>query len=124
MLFRNQWLPVLCTETDSKTGKSIVSSKSGISALQRMLTKKFVPGFLLFWLGASIAIHAFPSTGDTRTLLSTISAPCVSRAAKIVVYPIVGIISLGAIGSFFWLNAVSSVGVAIALPTFLVILLA
>ncbi len=80
--------------------------------------------FFLIWLGVSIAMHAFPSTGDAKTLLSAISAPGVSLAAKMVAYPIVGIILLGAIGSFFWLNAVYSVGVAIALPTFLVILLA
>jgi hypothetical protein len=39
-----------------------------------------------------------------------------------VAYPIVGMIFVGAIGSFFWVDAVYGVAVAIALPLLLVVL--
>ena len=80
--------------------------------------------FFLVWLGISIAMHAFPSTGDAKTLLNAVSAPGVSLAARMVAYPVVGMIFLGALGSVVWLDAVYGVGIAITLPTVLVILLA
>lgn len=80
--------------------------------------------YVLIWLGISIAMHAFPSTGDARSLRSAVSAAGVPLRVKIIAYPIVGIIFLGAIGSFFWLDAIYGVGVALAGPKLLVAVLA
>lgn len=80
--------------------------------------------YLLIWLGVSIAMHAFPSTGDAKSLRVAVSAAGVSAGVKAVAYPIVGIIFLGAIGSFFWLDAFYGVAVALAGPKLLVTLLA
>lgn len=111
-------------------GPFIVNSVLGaiISAPSSIQVFWFLTGspldFFLIWLGISIAMHAFPSTGDAMTLLQALSAPGVSLVLKVVAYPIVGIIFLGAIGSIFWLDAVYGVAVAIAFPTFLVMLFA
>jgi hypothetical protein len=43
---------------------------------------------------------------------------------KLIAYPIIGIIFLGTIGSYFWLDAVYGVAVAVVGPVLLVALLA
>jgi len=80
--------------------------------------------FLLIWLGVSIAMHAFPSTGDAKTLCTAMSAVGVPLCVKLIAYPIIGIIYLGAIGSYFWLDAVYGVAVAVMGPLVLVALVA
>jgi hypothetical protein len=80
--------------------------------------------YFLIWLGVSIAMHSFPSTGDARTLRTAVSAAGVPVGVKMAAYPVVGLIYVGAIGSFIWLDAIYGVGVALALPKFLVTLLA
>jgi hypothetical protein len=80
--------------------------------------------FLLIWLGVSIAMHAFPSTGDAKTLRTAVSAVGVPLRVKLIAYPIIGIIFLGTIGSYFWLDAVYGVAVAVVGPVLLVALLA
>lgn len=72
--------------------------------------------YLLLYLGVSIGMHAFPSTGDANSLWNSVMNDQTPLIARIVVAPIVGIIYLGAIGSFFWLDALYGVGVAIGLP--------
>jgi hypothetical protein len=69
-------------------------------------------------------MHAFPSTGDAKTLRGAVAAAGVPLGVKMAAYPVVGLIYLGAIGSFIWLDAIYGVGVALALPKFLVTLLA
>jgi hypothetical protein len=78
----------------------------------------------MIWLGVSIAMHAFPSTGDAKSLRSAVSEPRVPIGVKMIAYPIVGVIFLGAIGSFFWLDAIYGAALAIAGPHLLVALLA
>jgi hypothetical protein len=80
--------------------------------------------YFLIWLGVSIAMHAFPSTGDAKTLRGAVSEAGVPLGVKMAAYPIVGLIYLGAIGSFIWLDAFYGVGLALALPKLLVTLLA
>jgi hypothetical protein len=80
--------------------------------------------YVLAWLGVSIAMHAFPSTGDAKSIwrgLWSKRAPILARLAGV---PIVLVIYLGALGSFFWLDIAYGVGVALFLPRAILKLLA
>jgi hypothetical protein len=101
---------------------AIIAAPASIQVLQ--FESASPVDYLLIWLGVSIAMHAFPSTGDATTLRSAMSASGVPVAAKIVAYPIVAIIFLGAIGSFFWLDAAYGLAVAFAGPKLLIALFA
>jgi hypothetical protein len=79
--------------------------------------------FVLIYLGVSIAMHAFPSTGDASVILERLREKETPILAKIFGYPVLGLIYLGALGSFFWLDLLYGVGVAIGLPRLLVSLL-
>jgi hypothetical protein len=76
--------------------------------------------YLLIYLGVSIAMHAFPSTGDANVIWATIKEKETPLWLKIVGYPLVGLIYLGSLGSFFWLDLVYGVGVAIGLPNLII----
>lgn len=73
--------------------------------------------FLFIWLGISIAMHAFPSTGDAKSIWHGISSPEVPLLAKLIALPVVALIYVGAIGSFFWLDVLYGAAVALALPS-------
>lgn len=74
---------------------------------------------ILIWLGFSIAMHSFPSTGDAKSIWAAVMRPGVNAIYKIIAVPIVGLLYLGAIGSIFWLDAIYGVGVIMVLPTVL-----
>jgi len=80
--------------------------------------------YLLLYLGASIAMHAFPSTGDAEVIWQSVKDDSASLAMKIIGYPTVGLIYLGAIGSFIWLDLLYGMGVAFGFPKLVVALLA
>jgi hypothetical protein len=70
----------------------------------------------LAWLGVSIAKHAFPSTGDARSIWDGLRAKDTPLAAKIIGMPLIGLIYLGAIASVFWVDFVFAVIVALVIP--------
>jgi hypothetical protein len=76
--------------------------------------------YFLIWLGVSIAMHAFPSTGDAKVIWHGVKSPETPVWTKILGAPIVGIIYLGALGSVFWLDALYGVAVAGFLPRLIV----
>jgi hypothetical protein len=76
--------------------------------------------YLLMYLGISIAMHAFPSTGDANSIWQALKDKDTNLLVKVVGFPIVGLIYLGAIGSFFWLDLLYGYGVAIALPKLII----
>ena len=79
----------------------------------------------LIWLGVSIAMHAFPSTGDAQSIWgAVVRGKDVSLALRCLAAPVVGFIYLGALGSIMWLDALYGVGVAMLLPNLIVRLLA
>jgi Putative zincin peptidase len=80
--------------------------------------------YLLIYLGVSIAMHAFPSTGDANAIWRVIKDKETSWAVKIFGYPIVGLIYAGALGSFFWLDLIYGIAIAVGLPNLIVSLLA
>ncbi|RYZ21389.1 MAG: DUF3267 domain-containing protein [Chitinophagaceae bacterium] len=76
--------------------------------------------YVLIYLGVSIAMHAFPSTGDAGVILERLREKETPLLVKIFGYPLMGLIYLGALGSFFWLDLLYGIGVAIGLPLLLV----
>ncbi|MES2772690.1 MAG: DUF3267 domain-containing protein [Bacteroidota bacterium] len=80
--------------------------------------------YVLIYLGVSIAMHAFPSTGDANVIWEQVKEKENPFWVKLVGYPIVGLIYLGSIGSFFWLDLIYGVAVAIGLPNLLIALFA
>jgi len=83
-----------------------------------------VADYLLIYLGVSIAMHAFPSTGDGKAIWDDLKNSETSIFVKILGYPIIGLIYLGSIGRFFWLDLAYGVAIAIGLPTLLISLIA
>jgi len=79
--------------------------------------------YVLIYLGVSIAMHAFPSTGDGNVIWKTLKEKETPLWIKIVGYPLVGLIYAGSIGSFFWLDLLYGVGVAIGLPNLIIYIL-
>lgn len=75
---------------------------------------------LLIWLGVSIAMHAFPSTGDAEAIWQTLKTSKISRFTKLIGTPIVCLIYLGALGSVVWLDLLYGVAVATFLPNMVV----
>lgn len=76
--------------------------------------------YVLLWLGVSIAMHSFPSTGDARSIWQAVwsrQSGVVSRAAAL---PIVMLIYLGALGSVFWLDLLYGAAVVMLFPEVLV----
>jgi hypothetical protein len=80
--------------------------------------------FLFIWLGISIAMHAFPSIGDAKSIWRGVSSRDVPLLGKLVATPVVALIYLGAIGSIFWLDVLYGAAVALALPNLITSLLA
>lgn len=74
---------------------------------------------LLLYLAISIGMHAFPSLGDAGVIWdSVVKNPATAMHTKIVAVPIIGMIYIGALGSFVWLDAIYGVAVAMHLPRY------
>lgn len=79
-----------------------------------------ISSWLLYWLGVSILMHAFPSTGDAKALVkSVLKNKEVGLLAKIVTAPFIGLIYLGAFGSMIWLDLVYGICMSMVLPKLL-----
>lgn len=76
------------------------------------------------WFGISILMHAFPSTGDAKVLVSNIlKNKDVPLILRVLVAPVIGLIYLGALGSFFWLDLVYAIAIVFLLPKALIAIL-
>lgn len=83
-----------------------------------------VQSFILAWLGMSILMHAFPSTGDAKVMVDEIlKNPEVGFIPKILSAPFILLIYIGAIGSVFWLDLIYAAAVAMLIPNLIVWLL-
>ncbi|NML19683.1 DUF3267 domain-containing protein [Pseudoflavitalea sp. G-6-1-2] len=76
--------------------------------------------YLLMYLGVSIAMHAFPSTGDAKNILKSLREKETSPLTKLIGFPVVGLIWLGAIGSMFWLDLLYGVAIAVGIPQLII----
>jgi hypothetical protein len=80
--------------------------------------------WVLMWLGVSIAMHSFPSTGDAASIWQAIWEKEVPWTSKLVAVPLVVVIYAGSLASFLWLDVVYGVVVATLLPWWIAYLLA
>lgn len=72
-----------------------------------------VVSYVSLWLGVSIAMHAFPSTGDAASLWRGLWTAGASILGRLLAAPVVLIIYVGALGSVFWLDLAYGVAVAV-----------
>ncbi|MDR3580738.1 MAG: metalloprotease family protein [Oryzomonas sp.] len=72
------------------------------------------------WLSFSMALHAFPSSGDGDALWQDVTSPDVSFFAKLLLAPVVGLIRLSQAGAAVWFHALFAVGVVALPPVMLV----
>jgi hypothetical protein len=72
------------------------------------------------WLGISIAMHSFPSTGDAKSIWKSVTGPKNSALEKIVAMPLIGLIVLGAAGSVFWLDLAYGVAMTLFVPEWII----
>jgi len=79
--------------------------------------------YLLIYLSVSIAMHAFPSTGDANSIWHSLKEEDTPIWAKIVGYPLVGLIYIGSVGSVMWLDFLYGMAVAIGLPNLIISML-
>lgn len=76
---------------------------------------------LLAWLGFSILMHAFPSTGDAKVMVNEIlKNEKVGILPKILAAPFILLVYVGAIGSIFWLDAIYAAAISLLLPNLIV----
>jgi hypothetical protein len=80
--------------------------------------------YLLIYFGVAIAMHAFPSRTDANVIWEMMKKEDTSWWVKLIGYPIVGLIYIGSIGSFVYLDVLYGVGVAIGLPKLIIWLIA
>jgi hypothetical protein len=76
--------------------------------------------YVLLWLGISIGMHAFPSTGDAYSLLQQAKKAVSSlHPLAIISFPLVIVIYIANILRFFWFDYIYGVAIGLGLPTFL-----
>ena len=75
-------------------------------------------------LGALIAMHAFPSTGDAKNIWASVTAKETPIGIKIIGIPTVGLIYLGAAGSVLWLDLIYGVAISGAIPFLMIKMMA
>jgi hypothetical protein len=76
--------------------------------------------YFLLWLGISIGMHAFPSTGDAKALLHNAKKAIGSgNTLAILAYPLVLLIYAANIASVFWADYLYGVAIGLGLPTLL-----
>lgn len=69
------------------------------------------------WLGVSIGMHAFPSTGDARNLWTHArEAAREGSALAWFSFPLVGFIYLANLASVFWFDAIYGIALGVGLP--------
>lgn len=73
----------------------------------------------LGWLGISVAMHAFPSVGDAASLWKALKAKGAPWLLRIIGFPVVVIIFVGAALSVIWFDAFYAYVICFGLPSYL-----
>ncbi len=68
---------------------------------------------ILFWIGISIMMHAFPSIGDANNLVKILDDEEVGIITKIISAPFIALSCIGAYGSVIWLDLAYGVAMSI-----------
>ena len=83
----------------------------------RVFGRQDLLSYFWMWLGISIGMHAFPSTQDATNLWNQAKASVRAKnPAAVVGFPLVALIFVGNILSFFWLDAVYGIALGLGLP--------
>ena len=101
---------------------SVLGAVIAASAMIRAFTF-FQPDALdliLIWLGISVSMYAFPSTGDARALLDNIRNNRASWLIEALVMPFILLIYFGAFITMFWGDVLYGIGVTTGFSKFLV----
>lgn len=80
--------------------------------------------YFLIWVGVSIAMHSFPSTGDAKSMWTAIKSKETPILGKIFGAPIVILIYIGALGSIVWLDLIYGMAVVAFIPNMIIKMLA
>ncbi len=73
--------------------------------------------YFWIWLGVSIGMHAFPSTQDARGLwIQAREAAKMGSVLAVASFPIVALIYVANLLSFFWFDAIYGVALGLGLP--------
>lgn len=102
---------------------AIIACPAAIPVLKfnsQLIGTTLLVNYFLIWLGVSIAMHSFPSTGDAQNIWNEIRKKETPLIMKILITPIVGLIYIGAFGSVFWLDLIYGVAVAMLIPNILI----
>lgn len=84
----------------------------------RMFGVESLLSYFLLWLGVSIGMHAFPSTGDAYTLHQQAKKAASSgNILAIISFPLVVLIYLANAGRVFWLDSLYGLAIGLGLPT-------
>ena len=76
--------------------------------------------YILLWLGVSIGMHAFPSTGDANNIWNAAKeAAHRKNILAILSFPLVVIIYAANIGRIFWLDYAYGAAIGLGLPELL-----
>ena len=96
----------------------LIGCAAGLLLETELLSKQHqeIIGPFMLWLAWAIGVCAFPSGGDADSLWQSTKCREVSLFGKLLVMPIVGLIRLGQVGSFFWLDLVWGIVTAVTVP--------
>jgi hypothetical protein len=100
----------------STTTALVISSLAGVLYAGNFLPElhnSAIPAAL--WLSFSIALHAFPSSGDADALWDEVGNRDVRLPARLLLVPVVGLIRLTGLGAGVWLDIVFAI-LVVALP--------
>ncbi len=105
---------------------AIIAFPAAISILKFQVgfNTSYIPEYILVWLGVSICMHAFPSTGDAKSMWDAIKEPETKFITKILAAPIIFLVYMGAFGSIVWLDLLYGIAVCTFLPNLIVKLIA
>jgi hypothetical protein len=75
--------------------------------------------YFLLWLGLSIGMHAFPSTGDAQVLWKQAQKAAANfNVLAILSFPLVVVICIANVGRIFWLDLAYGGLIGLVLPEF------
>ena len=98
-------------------------SACGVVQSQAYPEIREMSAFVGAWISFSLALHAFPSSGDADSLWADVQSPDISIIAKLLLVPIVGIIRLVQMGTRLWLDVLFALFVVALPPALLLVVM-
>ncbi|HZT41870.1 MAG TPA: hypothetical protein VFA07_06755 [Chthonomonadaceae bacterium] len=101
---------------------AIIATPGVIPLLLFGIDSGSVLDYVLVWLGASIAIHAFPTVEDAKIVKDIANAKETPALTQVLGGPLSWAIYLGSLGSLYWLDVVYGIAIVILVPQLLLML--